>query len=947
MAPPLCVRFGAFELDEADARLKRDGQPVALPPKAFGVLCALVRQPAALVTKNALLDTVWGHQHVSESVLKTVISQIRSALEDDANRPRFVETASRLGYRFIGTVATANERALPQVTAEPLNAFIGRERELARLQTSWERVASGRHHLTWIAGDAGIGKSTLVETFVSRCGAAVIAQGQCVEQYGTGEPYLPVLQALADLCRAYPDLIGLMRTCAPAWLLQLPWLLEVTERGSLARELAGISSERMLREFQELMIRFTAQRPLLLIVEDLHWADTATLKLMDHFARQRDAGHVLWIGTFRLTQVIAEGHPLQTVRQELRLHRLCEELVLDCFTELEVLKYLQSRIMPAGASEEFVKRLHSHTDGLPLFVANVVETLRAPEQRTATSTALPVPEDLISAVERRIALLTTDVVALLEAAAVCGVDFRARVVASMLDRPYAEVIDACDQLVRQQYWLRPVTTLDLNDGSLDSQYVFRHAIYRHAFYRRISGARRVSLHRRCTRGLREGEALGVAPSPAELAYHHEQGHEMADAIRAYSLAARNSLRSFTPGTAYEHGEKALKLLPHILDVNQRHELELAIESARGAAASQLYGVASVEARAIFERVQELCELLPQHPARVALLSGYGGSLFIRAEYRKLERLAEQLDTLQRDDLPTLPFFRSIFRAIAISARGECRVATEWWMRAIAICEGITDRRAYDGFTLDPEVGARANAVRTLFERGLFDRARAEAMRAVNLAQQIGQPLTRSLAHWRAGMLEVRFENPEGVLKHADAIREIVETTTVSQGDGAARYLRGWAMARLGDPKGGLELIRDGLERQLRIGAIANCTEVMGYAAEARILARDWAGAEKELSTAFDRARELGEWVYSPMLMLLEARAALGRGDSAFALHRLREAVAMAQEQEAPGFELKVACTLVEHADSTSKDRAALAALLKELPEGLDAPDILRARALLA
>src|ERR1700754_4314885 len=123
-----------------------------------------------------------------------------------------------------------------------------------------------------------------------------------------------------------------MRVCAPTWLLQIPWLLGEAERASLARELAGISSDRMLREFQELMIRFTAQRPLLFIVEDLHWADTATLSLMDHFARQREAGHVLWIGTFRLTQVIAEEHPLQKVRQELRMHHLCEEIVLDCFS---------------------------------------------------------------------------------------------------------------------------------------------------------------------------------------------------------------------------------------------------------------------------------------------------------------------------------------------------------------------------------------------------------------------------------------------------------------------------------------------------------------------------------------------------------------------------------------------------------------------------------------
>src|SRR5262245_66663135 len=93
----LRLRFDAFDLDEADARLKRDGRPVALPPKAFGVLCELARNPGVLVTKNALLDAVWGHQHVSESVLKSTISQVRAALADDAANPRYIETASQIG----------------------------------------------------------------------------------------------------------------------------------------------------------------------------------------------------------------------------------------------------------------------------------------------------------------------------------------------------------------------------------------------------------------------------------------------------------------------------------------------------------------------------------------------------------------------------------------------------------------------------------------------------------------------------------------------------------------------------------------------------------------------------------------------------------------------------------------------------------------------------------
>lgn len=98
------VRFDAFELDEANALLTCGGRRLALAPKTFGVLCALARNPGQLMSKAALLDTVWGHQHVSESVLKTTISELRAVLADDPKRPRYIETTSRCGYRFIANV---------------------------------------------------------------------------------------------------------------------------------------------------------------------------------------------------------------------------------------------------------------------------------------------------------------------------------------------------------------------------------------------------------------------------------------------------------------------------------------------------------------------------------------------------------------------------------------------------------------------------------------------------------------------------------------------------------------------------------------------------------------------------------------------------------------------------------------------------------------------------
>jgi DNA-binding winged helix-turn-helix (wHTH) protein len=116
--------FDRFELDEADARLTCAGAPVALPPKPFAVLCALARTPGRLVTKNALLDAVWGHRFVTDSVLKSAISEVRAALDDDPRQPRYIETVSRRGYRFIATTSGASSQGVPVVEG---NVAAGRD----------------------------------------------------------------------------------------------------------------------------------------------------------------------------------------------------------------------------------------------------------------------------------------------------------------------------------------------------------------------------------------------------------------------------------------------------------------------------------------------------------------------------------------------------------------------------------------------------------------------------------------------------------------------------------------------------------------------------------------------------------------------------------------------------------------------------------------------------
>ena len=175
--------------------------------------------------------------------------------------------------------------------------------------------------------------------------------------------------------------------------------------------------------------RYTENRPLLLVTEDLHWSDSATVQLMDYIARRRSSTRLLWLASFRLTEVIAADHPLRAVRHELRLHGLAEEIVLDAFSEKKSASTSPRVFSPRRRRK--LRTLHGRTDGLPLFVADVVNDVMAHGLRSGS---MAIPKSLTGIIERYIGQLTLDQLALLEAASVCGVEFRLATVARVLER---------------------------------------------------------------------------------------------------------------------------------------------------------------------------------------------------------------------------------------------------------------------------------------------------------------------------------------------------------------------------------------------------------------------------------------------------------------------------------------------------------------------------------
>jgi DNA-binding winged helix-turn-helix (wHTH) protein len=447
--------FGPFRLDLRDERLWRGQEVLPLQPKPFAVLCCLLTQAGQLVTKDALLEAVWPETVVSESVLTAAIRQLRRVLTDRARTPQFIETVHSRGYRFIAPVVVAAPATRGPRTAEtwrarqpvaPVHAdiFVGRQGELAQMHQWFGTALQGKRQVGIIAGEPGIGKTALVDTFVAQVSAGEdldVGHGQCVESYGVGEPYLPVLEALGRLCRE-PDgirLVSVLRQYAPSWLVQMPALLPRTEWEALQRIVGTTGQTRMLRELSEALDALTLECPLVLVLEDLHWSDRTTLEWLAYVARRPDPARLLILGTYRPMEAIVQAHPLRAVLTELRQRRQCVEVTLDYLSEAEVAAYLCQRFGDTRLAADLSHVLHRRTTGNPLFLIALVDELvhqqvvrakpeawdvRGGAERITTM----VPANLLTLIELQLAHLSAKDQKLLEAASVAGVEFSAATV---------------------------------------------------------------------------------------------------------------------------------------------------------------------------------------------------------------------------------------------------------------------------------------------------------------------------------------------------------------------------------------------------------------------------------------------------------------------------------------------------------------------------------------
>jgi DNA-binding winged helix-turn-helix (wHTH) protein/predicted ATPase len=651
------LSFPPFLLDLINEQLWRDGEQVSLKPRAFAVLRYLLEHPQRLVTKRELLDNVWREVTVGDAVLKAQLWDIRLALGDIASAPRFIETVHGRGYRFVAPV-----HRVPQATAsrgelaEGGPSLVARETELARLKQAFGEAEAGRRQVVFVTGPAGIGKTSLVESFcevmASQTGVR-LARGQCVDQYGVDEAYLPLAEALARIGRG-PEgsaLVTVLRRHAPSWLSQLPALLTGEELPVQRTVGPSAAPERMLREMADALEAFAVDKPLVLLLEDLHWADRSTLTWIAYFARRRDPTRLLLLATYRPLEAEVSEHPLGAMKRELELQRRCTELALPCFDHEDIETYLFRRFGAHHFPRSLVPLLLSRTGGSPLFVTKVLDswTERGLVRQNAGHwqlgtglhrLAVAMPASIVALIENECDRLTPQERQVLDAASVVGLEFSAASVAAALERDLVEVEDVCLSWARRGQFIRLVGTREWPDGTVATQCEFIHALYHQTLYERLGPARQMQLHQRI--GARQEAAHGgrAQEIAAELALHFERGGDRKRALSYLSAAGAQALSRSAYQEAVAHFDRALGLLPHVEDERERLQLELGLQVASGGALGMTLGHAAAEVERRYARARLLCQN-PGETGRLGLaLSGILVFYLVRGDYRSVCELAQ-------------------------------------------------------------------------------------------------------------------------------------------------------------------------------------------------------------------------------------------------------------------------------------------------------------------
>lgn len=901
--------------------------------------------------------------------------------------------------------------------------FVARERELARLYDFLDRARAGQGQVCFVAGVAGAGKTALSTEFVRQAQArhrdVVVAIGNCNAHTGIGDSYLPFREILAllmgdtesklaqgtittenanrlgallmrsgqVLVEVAPDLIDtlvpggkLVTLLGKAMVQKFGWLDELEREVERKRETPTgtepvIQQSRIFEQYANMVRTLAAQQPLILILDDLQWADAASISLLFHLSRRIGDRPVLLVGTYRTDEVAlgrAGGrHPLEPVINEVR--RTFGDVIIDlgAGSESEARVFVDSLLdtEPNGLGEGFRTALLQHTQSHPLFTIELLRHLQANGDlikdeagRWIEGPALDwseLPARVEGVIAERIGRLEAGLRDLLNVASVEGEDFIVEVVARVRHTDERELIRRLSsELDRQHHLVGELGVRQLGRQRL-SLFEFRHNLFQRYLYNTLGEGERAYLHEDVGTILEAIYKDRTEEIAVHLAWHFGEAGLLEKAVTYLLQAAQRAIRISANQEAIGHLHKALALLGQLPGGVESMQQELQIQLALGVALTATKGYSTPDVAQAFNRARELCQQLGNPVQLFPVLHGLWRFHNVRAEHYTARELGEQLLSLaQEAQDPHLLLEAHWARGATMFWLGEiveARTAMEHSLTFYVAKEHGSHAFVYGQ---DPAVVALSFLGWALTLLGYPDQGLKRVEEAVALAESSGHPFSSGFGlHCAAIVHALRRESRQ--------VQECTDTEiALSTKHGfpfwihGGAILQGWAVTQQGRAEDGTVQLRQGLAGWMGTGADLARSYFLGLLADACLTAQQREAGLAAIAEALAAAATSGEQFYTAEDYRLRGELLLlrggGNGASSAAVEAeaaLRQAWGMAKRQGLRLFELRALTSLARlyHAhDSRHAEevRQSLIDLMQWFTEGEALADLQDAKALL-
>ncbi len=849
-----------------------------------------------------------------------------------------------------------------------LTPLTGRDEELALLERRWSRVSNSGGHAVLVQGEAGIGKSRIVDSLRERVEgqSATVLECFCTP-YAQNTPLFPIVGLVERT-------LGFTRETADS---DKRAALEkrLASRGLLTEETSALMAEfvaippadvdplvnyspqkRRERTLETLLAWLSAvahERPALWIVEDLHWADPTTLEFVSSVLGSLSTEPLLVLLTFR-PDFAATWHANGRI-SSMTLTRLAPGE-----TGSMVARVAHGKAIPADVLTQIVAR----AEGVPLFVEEVTKAvlemgvLIEREDRFEISGPLPadlIPSTVQGSLDARLDRLGP-AKAIAQLAATIGREFSYELLSAVAGDVQTELRPGLDRLIGAELVYR-------RGDSPEETYLFKHALVRDAAYQSLLKKSRRALHERIAEALTSRFPETARQHPELVAEHFSAAGRADQAVKFWLLGGQLAVGRGANQEAITHLNRGLELVSELPAADRlQQELEFLIALVPALIASE--GWASAELERVYRRAEELVDLLGETPHRFTVLAGTMGYHFVAGRVTQSLGLANQLFELATSigDLLLLTVGRQNCSAVHCY-HGDFRLAVEHAEAGLAMLDVERERLIGRMLGLSSCVGLLTYEYVALWMLGLPERSMRTSERCVALAREVGHPPSIGFALTaRAGSCYLQGD-AKGTLTTGDEALRVAREERLGFFEPIITAYRGWGLSELGEPAEGLAQIRGATERYRRAGNGVQQVWLHAMLADVQSKAGEWNDAFSTLASAMTLAKRNGEGLFEPELYRLKGEFLLAQAigaagppkvassddratELAHAERCIREALDLSRRQEARMLELRSLvslCRVRRVLGAVSQERDALAAVYTAFTEGFETPDLREAR----